>query len=253
MSNEHIASVTIAQQATRCPFFQADHGGCPFDPKHPHSFDMSKIKECPEFKKGCPFKDVKMERLSECPAFKDGKCPFDGNHQVDLSKVKDCPAFKNGCPYMHMHSHKDATQVHAGMSEHAATTEIAQQASKCPFFNKAQGHGCPFDPAHPHSFDMSKIKECPAFEKGCPYKGVDMSRIKECPAFKDGKCPFDGDHKVDLSRVKECPAFKSGCPYASMTLPSPAPTPAPVAEAAPQAAQCPFAHLHGKAPNPHSH
>jgi len=281
LSEVHTSTVDIAQKAFSCPFFNKEHGGCPFDPNHPHAFNAAKYKECPAFKDGCPYKTTHIEKLKDCPAFKDGKCPFDGGHPIDLSKVKECPAFKDGCPYSKIHSHTNMTQ-------HNATVHIAAQASRCPFFNQSHG-GCPFDPAHPHKFDLSKLKECPAFEKGCPYKGVAAEKVKECPAFKDGKCPFDGAHSVDLSRIHECPAFKAGCPYSSIhsSLRTPAvdapqtttttttttttevlqvtqtaqativedtvvvtTQTTPASEPA-EAARCPFAHLHGKVDNPH--
>jgi len=254
----HAAANDVAEKALSCPVFDKSKGGCPFDPHHPHSFDASKFRECPAFKNGCPYKTTHIEKLKECPAFKDRKCPFDGTHAVDISKLKECPAFQSGCPYSSIHTH-------VKMTEHAATEHIASQASKCPFFSQSHG-GCPFDPAHPHSFDTSKIKECPAFEKGCPFKGVNAEKIKECPAFKDGKCPFDGSHHVDLSKVKECPAFQAGCPYSAQavtttaalpteTTPLVTPPPAPAAASSTsgeEAAKCPFAHLHGKAENPHA-
>jgi len=291
LSEVHTSTVDIAQKAFSCPFFNKEHGGCPFNPNHPHSFNSAKYKDCPAFKDGCPYKTTHIEKLKDCPAFKDGKCPFDGGHPIDLSKLKECPAFKNGCPYSKLHSHT----THANMNDHTATVHIASQASRCPFFNQSHG-GCPFDPAHPHKFDLSKLKECPAFEKGCPFKGVAASKIKECPAFKDGKCPFDGAHSIDLSRIHECPAFKAGCPYSSLhagvgarvhahasaTAPDTtqtttttttevtqvlqtdqttvvaiqdtvviAETTAQTTAPATDAARCPFAHLHGKVDNPH--
>jgi hypothetical protein len=162
----------IAEKATECPFI---HQGCPFDPAHPHSFDVNAFKKCPAFKEGCPYKNTHMDKLKDCPAFKDHKCPFNGSHSVDLSKLSQCPAFKvatlnfwvnlanslylkNGCPYVHVHSKKK--NEHDNLNEHTATEHIAEKASKCPFFHG----GCPFDPSHPHSFDLSKIKECPAFQ-----------------------------------------------------------------------------------------
>lgn len=281
--NEHAATEHIAEKASKCPFFHG--GGCPFDPNHPHSFDLSKIKECPAFQNGgCPFKHVHTEKLRECPAFKDGKCPFDGAKSIDLSKVKECPAFKSGCPYSKLHKH-DAHH-HSNMNEHMATEHIASQSAKCPFFSQAHG-GCPFDPNHPHAFDLSKVKECPAFKGGeCPFKHVHTERLKECPAFKDGKCPFsDGSAKIDLSRVHECPAFKKGCPYSNLaghsetsdkstpllsstdsagtynatTTTTTTTTTATTTPTAPPTtpsdnrdpAKCPFAHMHGKVDNPH--
>lgn len=265
----HSATQDVAEKSLSCPLFDKAHGGCPFDPQHPHSFNVDKFRECPAFKDGCPYKNTHIEKLKECPAFKDGKCPFDGAHSIDLSKVKECPAFQKGCPYTSIHAH-------GNMNEHVATGHIAEQASKCPFFNQSHG-GCPYDPAHPHGFDVSKIKECPAFGAGCPFKSVHTEKLKECPAFKDGKCPFDGSHTIDLSKIKECPAFQAGCPYSSIhaqpstttaetpaqTTPVPAPTttttttaetaPAQQTTAAPatEAARCPFSHLHGKVDNPH--
>jgi len=258
----HAATHVIAEKAISCPFFAKDHGGCPFDPQHPHPFNIEKFRECPAFKDGCPYKLTHVEKLKDCPAFKDGKCPFDGTHAVDLSKLKECPAFKAGCPYASIHTHLN-------MNEHVATTHIAEQAAKCPFFAQSHG-GCPFDPAHPQNFDLSKVKECPAFGNGCPFKGVPSEKLKECPAFKDGKCPFDGSHSIDLSKISECPAFKAGCPYSSIhasttTTTTPAPITTPVEQVTPaaptqvatvppaaNAAACPFAHLHGKADNPHT-
>jgi len=259
--NIHSATHDIAEKSLSCPLFDKAHGGCPFDPAHPHAFNVAKFRECPAFKDGCPYKLTHIEKLKDCPAFKDGKCPFDGAHSLDLSKIKDCPAFQKGCPYSSIHGHTN-------MNEHAATGHIAEQASKCPFFSQSQG-GCPFDPAHPHSFDVSKIKECPAFGTGCPFKGVHTDKLKECPAFKDGKCPFDGSHSIDLSKLSECPAFKAGCPYSTLhpavaaagatatatttaapVETTPAQTAAPTNPAA--AAGCPFSYLHGKADNPHT-
>jgi len=259
-ANEHEVTATVAEKSTKCPFFQKDHGGCPFDPSHPHSFDLSKIKECPAFKDGCPYKDVHLDKLKDCPAFKDGKCPFDGNHNIDLSRLKECPAFKNGCPYESLHAHHSVAHSHANMNTHQVTQDVAAQASKCPFFS--QKH-CPFDPAHPHAMDLSKIKECPSFKSGCPFKDANPEKLKECPAFKDGKCPFDGKQTIDLSRLKECPAFKNGCPYSHAHESKEGHSDnksetddkkrkmEDANESGQGAAKCPFAHAHGQMDNPH--
>lgn len=278
---EHTATAHIASESTKCPAFA--HNNCPFDPKNPHSFDLSKASLCPAFQKsgGCPFKDVHLERIQECPAFKDGKCPFDGSKPVDLSRVKECPAFQKGCPYTHLHS-----LVTADTATHTVVVQVAAESRKCPIF--AQNHGgCPYDPEHLRSIDMSKAKQCPKFQHDgnfeCPYKKVKLERLNECPAFKDGKCPFDGAGKVDLSKLHQCPAFHAGCPYknedTSTSTTATSTTPAPAATATPttttttttttpatttpatttptqshppgDAAKCPFSHMHGKTPNPH--
>lgn len=63
---------------------------------------------------------------------------------------------QDGCPYAPSHKHD-----HKNMNEHSATEHIAVEATKCPVFAHSN---CPFDPQHPHSFDLSKVKECPAFQ-----------------------------------------------------------------------------------------
>jgi hypothetical protein len=267
--NEHSATEHIATEATKCPVFA--HSNCPFDPKHPHSFDLSKATECPAFQRngGCPFKGVHVERLQECPAFKEGKCPFNGDKAVDLSRIKECPAFQKGCPYSTLHASLNVWDTRKFF------VHVCQEAQQCPLFSQQQG-GCPYDPAHRRSFDVTKIKDCPSFQKsgGCPYKNVRIERLNECPAFKDGKCPFDGAIEIDLSRLKECPSFKDGCPYKSITAPqatgtaqqqppttgaTPQATQTTTTTATPQeatqggdAAKCPFASMHGKMDNPHN-
>lgn len=267
--SERDASQHIAVAASKCPVFA--HSNCPFDPQHPHALDMSKVTLCPAFQRTggqCPFKDVKVERLHECPAFKDGKCPFDGSAPIDMSRIKECPAFQKGCPYSHLHSE----------NEHTVVVHVSQEAKKCPIFAQKNG-GCPYDPEHLRSIDMSKAKECPEFHRNgefqCPYKNMKLEKLHECPAFKDGKCPFDKAGPIDLSKLKECPAFKSGCPYKEIeaqpaatatttttTTTTTATTPAAPATAAttpaapaghPQGdpAKCPFASMHSKLNNPH--
>eukprot|EP00026_Physarum_polycephalum_P001906 Phypoly_transcript_01909.p2 GENE.Phypoly_transcript_01909~~Phypoly_transcript_01909.p2 ORF type:complete len:361 (+),score=47.23 Phypoly_transcript_01909:1588-2670(+) len=249
---EHSATEHIAAEATKCPVFA--HAKCPFDPKHPHSLDLSKVTECPAFQRsgGCPFKGVHLERLKECPAFKDGKCPFDGTKPVDLSRIKECPAFNKGCPYSNLHSTTGSVWDTRTFFVH-----ISQEAQQCPFFAKQQG-GCPYDPSHRRSFDVTKVKDCPAFSKsgGCPFKNVRIDRLQECPAFKDGKCPFDGTVQIDLSRLKECPAFIEGCPYKTVTAPAKEDTHTEEAGSSTHpsnddVAKCPFASMHGKVENPH--
>jgi len=270
--NEHVATEHIADKATRCPFFAKSHGGCPWAPNHPHSYDVSKIKDCPAFQNGgCPFKGVHTDKLKECPAFKDGHCPFsDGTHSINLARINECPAFKTGCPYSKL---PHAVHDHSNMNEHVVTEHIATQSTKCPFFSQAHG-GCPFDPNHPHAFDLSKVKECPAFKGagGCPFSGVHTEKLKECPAFKEG-CPFANSSKpIDISRIHECPAFKRGCPYSSLAESAGQTTPTTTTSTttttttttadqgtnAQQAAtddrdpaKCPFHHMHGKVTNPH--
>jgi hypothetical protein len=270
---EHAATEHIAVEATKCPIFA--HSNCPFDPKHPHSFNLSKVTECPAFQRngGCPFKNVHIERLHECPAFKDGKCPFNGAKEVDLSRIKECPAFAKGCPYASLHA--ATTTTHNVWDTRAFFVHISEGAQLCPIFSKQQG-GCPYDPNHRRSFDVSKAKDCPAFQKsgGCPFKNVQIERIEACPAFKDGKCPFNGTTEIDLSRLSECPSFKNGCPYKAITAPTKGATQHPPTSSSAQpsasllapasedtgkvhttnsseAAKCPFASMHDKVENPH--
>eukprot|EP01111_Echinosteliopsis_oligospora_P015287 TRINITY_DN59_c0_g1_i4.p1 TRINITY_DN59_c0_g1~~TRINITY_DN59_c0_g1_i4.p1 ORF type:complete len:269 (-),score=78.57 TRINITY_DN59_c0_g1_i4:77-883(-) len=257
--NEHQANTQIAQQSAKCPFFSQAMGGCPYDPAHPQSWDAGKIKQCPSFANGCPYKDVKGDQWKKCPAFVEGKCPFDQNHHIDMSLVKQCPAFEKGCPYMNIHVKPHS---HANMDNHTATKEIAVQSSVCPFFQQAHG-GCPYDPAHPHSWDGGKIKQCPSFANGCPYKDVKGDQWKKCPAFVEGKCPFDQNHHIDMSLVKQCPAFVNGCPYmhihngvevksdSNTSSTTTTTTNPPSSQPQGDAAQCPFAHMHGKVENPH--
>lgn len=126
---------------------------------------------------------------------------------------------QKGCPYSTLHASLNVWDTRKFF------VHICQEAQQCPFFSQQQG-GCPYDPAHKRSFNVAKIKDCPAFQVfqrpiipigfspmlqksgGCPYKNVHIEKLNECPVFKDGKCPFDGTVEIDLSRLKDCPSFK---------------------------------------------
>jgi hypothetical protein len=187
----------LGKASEECPAFK--DGACPV--KNPA--DMSKIKDCPAFEDSCPYdtKDSAMvDKAKTCPAFKESEkgCPF-----ADTSAIGECPEFKKQgtCP----------------MAKPAVTTAAMSAAERCPVLqeNKATLGGCPMG-------DMGRLgkasEKCPAFKDGaCPVKTpADMSKIKDCPAFEDS-CPYDTKDAAVMDKAKTCPAFKEsekGCPFA---------------------------------------
>jgi predicted nucleotide-binding protein (sugar kinase/HSP70/actin superfamily) len=113
-------------------------------------------KECPAFKKGCPFVKVEDKQLKEA--------------------VEKCPEFKNGCPFKDA---KSLAEVHQKLSDvpHSAGHESELSGQK---LNEM------FKKMHDTSEDLEeKLGDCPVFHKnnqGCPFKSVhtkDGKRLAE--------------------------------------------------------------------------
>jgi len=213
------------------------------------SMELEYIKEhCPVFQQGrhCPYNIPCLKGLGKgCPEFKNG-CPFKdvktiGEFEAKLGQMRDqCKGTGN---------YREALSMIAG----ANGAEVAKYGKHCPFFKS----GCMLSvdendkPILADDFTMEFIKDhCPAFQKGkfCPYNVPELKGLaKGCPAFKNG-CPFKGvktvgEFKGKLGEMRDvckgktkydeafmiiestngkkvfklghCPFFKFGCPLSS--------------------------------------
>ena len=240
---------------------------------------MEELKKCPEFQKGCPFKDAHnvkevLEELSKMP---ESKHHTGAAHEQLLNmlkavhseskslegKVGECPVFKakEGCPF------KDAskegkplieppTDVLTGLTD----SDLSKLKEKCPAFKE----GCPFAKMDNEAL-LEEIKKCPEFKEGCAFKdakSVDeiYSKLSEMPS-SDKDCNHKEAlvqtmkviHSIGHEKADECPVLqKEGCPFKSvesdgkpLVEPAEDVLPAGVKRKSPAAdTGCPFSKVH---------
>ncbi|XP_031557836.1 uncharacterized protein LOC116294377 [Actinia tenebrosa] len=202
------------QQAAKighCPFFKFD---CPFKtdregkPIVPELVTMQYVEDhCPVFNKGkaCPYNVPELKGLGKgCPEFKDG-CPF--------KNVKDVGEFKAKMGEMRDNCKGKENYTKAMDLAYAANGEAVAKQGHCPFFKggcflKTDTNGRFIIP---DVITMDYVKGyCPAFDKGkaCPYNVAELKGLgKGCPSFKDG-CPFKavkdvGEFKAKLAEMRD--------------------------------------------------
>jgi len=179
-------------------------------------------KGCPEFKNGCPFKDVKTigEFKAKLGQMRD-QCKGVANYSKSLAMIgavngeetakfgRGCPFFKFGCMLSTDESGKPIARDYFKLNyikEH------------CPAFQK--GKFCPYNVPELKGLG----KGCPAFKNGCPFKGVRTvgdfkGKLGEMRDVCKGKAKYDEALKIiesangkQVAKLGHCPFFKFGCP-----------------------------------------
>jgi len=140
-------------------------------------------KKCPEFQKGCPFKDAHnvKEVLEELSKMTESKHHTGAAHEQLLDTLR---------------------------AVHSESEGLEEKVGECPMFNTKKG--CPIKDA---SKEGKPLIEPPTDVLTGP-TGSDLSKLKEkCPAFKEW-CPFAKiDNEALLEEIKKCPEFKKGCAF----------------------------------------